>query len=103
MPLREETGVESERVGEMFGEVGGIVAARVEMIFVGDAARGKDFVERGGAGVEAVVIVVTTVEINMEASEIRDAGENERAVLVPENGIGRIAENAAEDACSRRA
>jgi hypothetical protein len=86
----------------MLGEVGGIVAAGIEMEFVGDAARGEDFVEGGGAGVEAVVVAVTAVEIDFEAGEIGGAGEDERAVEVPENGIGRITENAAEDTGSGR-
>ena len=87
----------------MLGKVGGIVAAGVEMEFVGDVARGEDFVEGGGAGVEAVVVVVAAVEIDFEAGEIGGAGEDERAVLIPEGGIGRIAEDAAEDAGSGRA
>jgi hypothetical protein len=62
--LREEAGVELERGGEMLGEVGGVVAAGIEMEFVGDAARGEDFVESGGAGVEAVVVVVAAVEVD---------------------------------------
>ena len=43
----------------MLGEVGGIMAAGIEMEFVRDAARSEDFVERGRAGVEAVIVVVT--------------------------------------------
>lgn len=60
-------------------------------------------VESGGAGVEAVVVVVATVKIDFQGSEIRGAGEDNGAVLVPENGIGGIAENAAENASARRA
>ena len=99
--LGKQAGVELERGGEMFGEVGRVVAAGIEMKFVRDAARGKDFVEGGGAGVEAIVVVVAAVEIDFEAGEIGGAGEDERAVEVPENGIGRIAENAAEYAGAR--
>src|SRR6266702_5151496 len=72
------------------------------MKFVRDAARGEDFVEGGGAGVEAVVVVLAAVEIDFEAGEIGGAGEDERAVEVPEDGIGGIAENAAEYAGARR-
>jgi len=91
-----------ERGGEMLGEVGGIVAAGIEMEFVGDVARGENFVESGGAGVEAVVVIVAAVEIDFQAGEIGGAGKDEGAVLVPENGIGRIAEDAAEYARARR-
>jgi len=92
-----------ERSGEMFCEVGGIVAAGIEMEFVRDMARGEDIVEGGGAGVEAVVVVVAAVEIDSEAGEIGGTGEDEGAVLVPENGVGRIAENAAEYSRAGRA
>ena len=102
-PLREEAGVELEGGGEMLGEIGGIVAARVEVEFVGDAAGGEDFVEGGGTGVETVVVVVTAVEIDFQADEIGRSGENERAVLIPEGGIGPIAEDATENAGSGRA
>src|SRR5579863_5100175 len=57
-PLREEARVELEGRGEMLGEVGGVVAAGVEVEFVWNVARGEDFVEGGGAGVKAVVVVV---------------------------------------------
>jgi len=87
----------------MFGEVDGIVAAGIEMKFVRDVARGEDFVEGGGAGVEAVVVVVAAVEINFEAGEVGGAGQDEGAVLVPENGIRRVAEDAAEYPRARRA
>jgi hypothetical protein len=97
-----ELGVKLERSGKMFGEVGSVVAAGIEMKFVGDVARGEDFIEGGGAGVETVVVVVAAVEIDFEAGEVGCAGEDEGAVLVPENGIGRIAENAAEHAGSGR-
>jgi len=72
------------------------------MEFVRDAARGENFVEGGGAGVEAVVVVVAAVEIDFQAGEIGGAGEDEGAVLVPENGIGGIAEDAAEYARAGR-
>jgi hypothetical protein len=62
--IGKEARVELERGGKMFGEVGRIVAAGIEMEFVGDVTRGEDFVEGGGAGVEAVVVVVAAVEIN---------------------------------------
>ena len=48
--LLEKVRVELEGGGEVVGEVGGVVAAGVEVEFVGDVARGEDFVEGGGAG-----------------------------------------------------
>jgi len=101
--LREEAGVELERGGEVFGEVGGVVAAGVDVEFVGDMAGGEDFVERRGAGFEAVVVLVAAVEVNLEAGEIGGMGEGDGAVAIPEGGVGRIAEDAAENAGAGRA
>src|SRR5215469_473792 len=87
----------------MFGEVGGVVPSGIEMEFVGDVARGEGFVERFGPGVKAVVVVVAAVEIDFQPGEIRRARQDDRAVLVPENGIRRTAEDAAEHPRARRA
>ena len=95
--------MELEGGGEVGGEVGGVVTAGVEVEFVGDAAGGEDFIESGGAGIEAVVVVVAAIEIDFEAGEICGAGEDERAVAIPEGGVGRVAENAAEYAGAGRA
>jgi len=86
----------------MFGEVVGVVAAGVEVKFMGDVARGEEFVESGGAGVEAVVVVVTAVKIDLQAGETRGAGEHNRAVLIEENRIRRTAEDTAEEAAPGR-
>ena len=48
-------------------EVGGIVPARIKMKFVRDLAGGEDFVERNGAGVKAVIVLVAAIEINFQA------------------------------------
>jgi hypothetical protein len=69
--LREQMGVEGERSGNVRGEVGGIVAPRIEMKFVWNLAGSEDFVERGGAGVEAVIVLIAAVEINLQAGKIR--------------------------------
>jgi len=92
-----------EGSGEVFGEVGGVVAAGVDVKLVGDVSRGEDFVEGGGAGFEAVVVLVATIEIDFEAGKISGTGKNDGAVAIPESGIGRIAEDRAEDAGARRA
>jgi hypothetical protein len=84
------------------GEVGVVVAAGIEMEFVRDVARGKDFVEGGGAGFEAVVVLVAAIEINFQAGEIGGAGTSERTVLLPESGIEGIAEDTSKDAGSGR-
>jgi len=49
--------VEGEGSGEMGGEVDGVVAAWVEMKFMGDAARREDFIERGRTCVKAIVVL----------------------------------------------
>ena len=86
----------------MGGEVGVVVATGIEMEFVRDVARGEDFVEGGGAGFEAVVVLVAAIEINFQAGEIGGAGNGERTVLLPESGIEGIAEDPTEDAGSGR-
>jgi hypothetical protein len=80
------------------GEVGGIVAAGMEMKFVRDLASGEDSVERDGPGVETVVVLVTAIEINLHAGEIDGAREHERAVIIPESRVQRDAKDAAENA-----
>jgi hypothetical protein len=62
--LGEEAGVELEGCREVGGEVGGVVAPGVDVEFVGDVAGGEDFVERGGAGFEAIVVLGAAIEIN---------------------------------------
>jgi hypothetical protein len=91
-------GVEGEGGFEVSGEIGPIVAAGIKMEFVGDFAGGEDFVESGGAGFEAEIVFGAAIEINFHAGERRRAGKNERAVAPPEGRIGRLAENAAEEA-----
>jgi hypothetical protein len=80
------------------GEVGGIVAAGMEMEFVRDLARGEDCVERNGASVETVVVLVTAIEINLQAGEIDGAREHERAVIIPESRVRRDPKDAAKNA-----
>ena len=87
---------------EVGGEVGGIVTAWVDVEFVGDVAGGEGLVERGGAGFEAVVVLRAAIEINFQAGEIGGAGESDGAVAIPEGGVGRKSEDAAENAGARR-
>lgn len=80
----------------MLGEVGGIVAARVDVKFVWDAAGGEDFVEGGGAGFKTEIVLVATIEIDLQAGEISFARKRDGAVLFPESWIGRVAKDASE-------
>lgn len=66
------------------------------MEFVGNLAGGEDFVEDSGAGIETEIVVRATVEINFHVRKRSGTGESERAVALPENGIGRQAEDGAE-------
>jgi hypothetical protein len=101
MRLQEEVRGELQGGGDVGGEVLVVVAAGVEMELVGDVAGGKDFVESGGAGFEAVVVLIAAIEINFQAREIGGAGKGEWAVLLPEGGVERTAEDFAEDAIAR--
>ncbi len=62
--LLEKVRVELEGGGEVVGEVGGVVAAGVEVEFVGDVAGSEDFIEGRGAGLETVVVLVAAIEID---------------------------------------
>ncbi len=82
----------------MRGEVGPIVAARIEVEFVRNFAGGKNFVESNRAGVESEIVFGTAVEIDTQARKRSAAGESEWAVAVPKGRVWRQAEDAAEDA-----
>ena len=55
----------------MLGEVRPVVAAGIDVRFVGDVARGENFVECFGAGLESKVVLVAAIEINFHAGKIR--------------------------------
>lgn len=82
----------------MGGEVGPVVAAGIEMEFVGNFAGSEDFVESDSAGFEPEVVFGAAVEIDFQAGERSGAAESKRAVAFPEGRIGRQAEDAAENA-----
>lgn len=94
--------MESERSRNVCCEVAGIVPARIKMKFVRDFVGSEDFVERNGAGIEAVIVLVTAIEINFQAREVRATRQLEGAVGVPESGVRGDAEDAAQDASARR-
>ena len=96
--LWKETRVKGHGSGKMLSEVSGVVAARVNVEFMRDAARGEDLVESGGAGIKAEIVLVSAIEINLQACKICCAGHDNGAVLFPEGRIGRIAEDAPEHA-----
>jgi hypothetical protein len=50
----------------MLGEVRGVMAARVDVKFMGNFARSQKFVESDRSGFEAEVILVSTIEINLQ-------------------------------------
>ena len=90
-------GLKFERGGEVLGEIGFVVAARIQMKFVRDAARGQQLVERLRAHVESVVVLGAAVEINVHASGARAiADDSEWAIALPEGGIERVAERSAQ-------
>ena len=77
----------------MLGEVGFVVATRIQMKFVRDAARNEEIVEGLRAIVEAVIVLGAAIEIDVHANQARSiADDGERAIALPEGGIERIAE-----------
>lgn len=96
--LSKDVRVEGQGRGEMLGKVGGVVAAGVDVEFMRDVACGEDSVEGGGARFEAKVVLVSAIEINLQAGEICFARQGDGAVLFPESWIGRVAEDASQHA-----
>lgn len=81
----------------MLGHIDPVVAAGVEMEFVGNAARAERFVQGYGAGVETEVIFRAAIKIDMQSGETRGSRDGQRIILFPESGIERRAENIAEN------
>ena len=81
----------------MLGEIGFVVAAGIQMKFVGDAARSEQLVKCLRAGVESVVIFGAAIEIDVHADRARAIADNrEWAIALPEGGIEWIAERSAQ-------
>lgn len=94
--------MEGEGSRNVRGEVRGIVPSGIKVKFVGDFAGGENFVEHHSAGIKAVIILITAVEINFQAGKIGSAHQHEGAVGVPESSVRGDAEDAAQDASARR-
>src|ERR1035438_8575985 len=77
------------------------MASRIDMELMRHAALREHPVERPRAGIKAEVVFVPTIEIDLHASKICGAGHGNGAVLLPEGGIGRIAEDTPEHARTR--
>ena len=56
--------MEGERSADVCGEVAGVVATGKDVKFVSDFAASEDFVERGRAGVEPVIVLIAAIKIN---------------------------------------
>src|SRR6478752_4845558 len=67
-----------------------------------DVTLGEHFVECPSAGIKAEVVFVPTIEIDLHATKARRPGYGNGTVLLPEEGIGRIAEDTPEHARARR-
>jgi len=87
-----------KRSGEVLGEVAWVVAAGIDVEFMRDAASGEHFVQRGGAGIEAEIVLITTVKIDFQACQAGSAGDDDGAIAIPECRVRRTAENTAQDA-----
>jgi len=58
--------VKCQRRRKMLSEVRGVMTARVDMKFVGNLERRQNFIESDGSGFKAEVILVSTIEINLQ-------------------------------------
>ena len=62
--------MESQRSRDVRGEVAWVVAAGIDMELMSDFARRENFVQCGGSGLEAVIVLVAAIEVNLQAGEI---------------------------------
>src|SRR5579862_9157721 len=90
--------MEFERGGQMRGEIGPVVTARVYVERVRDMARLNHAVERRRARVEAIVVLISAIEVDGDVSEVRSSRQGQRADAFPESAIGWRTEHGAEDA-----
>lgn len=82
----------------MLGEVGPVVAARIEMKFVRDAAGEKEFVEGFRAAVEAEVVGRAAIEVDAQVLRVwMVADDSEGAFADPVSGVERRAESGADE------
>ena len=86
----------------MFTKVAGIVAAGIDVKLVWYVPRGKDFVQRFGACIEAVIVLIATVEVDLQTGQTGGGRQSERTAAVPEGRIRRTTEDFAENAGTRR-
>ena len=91
--LGEDAGMEFERGGQVFGEIGPVVAAGINVEFMRDVARGERAVQRIGARVKAVVVLRAAIEVDSEVREADSAREGQRAYAIPERAVRRGAED----------
>ena len=87
--MMENARVKFERGGKVFGEILPIVAPGINVGLMGNVAGGKNFVESLGTGLKAKIVMVATVGINLQSSEIGSARQDQRTVAIPENRIRR--------------
>ena len=89
--------MESQRCGDVGGEVGGVVAPGVDVEFVRDSASREDLVEGGSAGLKTVIVLIAAIEVNLQARQFGGTRKLKGAVCIPENRVRRNAENSAEN------
>src|SRR5260370_35336024 len=83
----EGRGLKAEGFGHMFGKVGPIVPAGIEMKFMRDAAGDEHIVQGQSARLESVIVLRAAIEVDFHSREIRDARDGERVVAGPEEAV----------------
>ena len=89
--------MECERSGDVRGEVAGVVAAGIDVKFVRDLAPRENFVECGGTGLEAIIVLIAAIEIYLQAREVRGTRQRERAVGIPKSSVWWVPKHRAEN------
>ena len=76
--------MKAQRIGQMFGKIGPIMPARVEVKCMSDAAGSEQIVQRLGACFESIIVLGAAIEIDSHSREFCRAGDTQRIIAIPE-------------------
>src|SRR5579884_840638 len=79
--------MKAQRVRKMAGEIGPVVAARIEMKFVSDVAGAQQIVQSLSSRLEAVIILRAAIEIDFHARQVCGARDVQGIIAVPELAV----------------
>ena len=77
-------GMKAQRIRQMRREIGPVVPARVEVKFMRDVAGAEQGVQSLSAGLEAVIVLRSAIEIDLHAGEFCRARDLQGIISFPE-------------------